>query len=228
VLHKLLDPAGFLRSPRVRAVRGFGKSVYHHLVQKINRPFKEKLIMRKQIFVFAILMLSALLASSAGAVGDPPAVGDPAPDFKLTNDEAKLATLGDFQGKWLVLYFYPKDFTSGCTLQAHNFQRDLEKYQKLNAVVVGVSVDTAESHKNFCAKEGLNFRLLSDIEAKVSEHYGSVMEYNGAKLSARNTFIIDPQSKIAKVFIKVNPKVHSEEVLSALAELQKPAPKTSQ
>jgi peroxiredoxin Q/BCP len=159
-----------------------------------------------------------------GAVGEPPAVGNAAPDFKLTNDEGKLASLGDFRGKWLVLYFYPKDFTSGCTLEAHNFQRDLEKYQKLNAVVVGVSVDTAESHKNFCAKEGLNFRLLSDTDAKVSEQYGSVMEYNGAKLSARNTFIIDPQSKIAKVFIKVNPKVHSDEVLSSLAELQKPAP----
>jgi peroxiredoxin Q/BCP len=183
--------------------------------------------MMKSVLVFAILILSTLVATSAGAVSDPPVVGNPAPDFKLTNDQGKVASLADFHGKWLVLYFYPKDFTSGCTLEAHNFQRDLEKYQKLNAVIVGVSVDTAESHKNFCAKEGLNFRLLSDTDAKVSGQYGSVMEYKGAKLSARNTFIIDPQSKIARVFLKVNPKAHSEEVLSALAELQKPTPSTN-
>jgi peroxiredoxin Q/BCP len=88
-------------------------------------------------------------------------------------------------------------------------------------VILGVSVDTAESHKEFCAKEGLNFKLLSDPEAKVSTEYGSVMEYNGAKLSARNTFIIDPQGKIAKVFEKVKVGGHSDEVLAALATLQK-------
>jgi len=88
-------------------------------------------------------------------------------------------------------------------------------------VILGVSVDTAESHKEFCAKEGLNFKLLSDADAKVSEQYGSVMEYNGAKLSARNTFIIDPQGKVAKVFEKVKVAGHSEEVLAALASLQK-------
>jgi peroxiredoxin Q/BCP len=115
------------------------------------------------------------------------------------------------------LYFYPKDFTGGCTLEAHNFQRDLDKYTAANAVILGVSVDTADSHKQFCAKEGLNFKLLSDADAKVSETYGSVMEYNGSKLSARNTFIIDPKGNIAKVFVKVSPGGHSDEVLAALA-----------
>jgi peroxiredoxin Q/BCP len=177
--------------------------------------------MRKHGFVFAVVLFCVVMATSAAAVNDVPAVGDPAPDFKLTSNEGKLAALGDFKGKWLVLYFYPKDFTSGCTLEAHNFQQDLEKYNKLNAIIVGVSIDTADSHKSFCEKEGLNFKLLSDTDAKVSEQYGSVMDYNGTKLSARNTFIIDPQSKVAKVFMKVNPKVHSEEVLAALAELQK-------
>ena len=177
--------------------------------------------MRKHIFVLAFLIICALAASSTGAFSDAPAVGDPAPDFKLTSNEGKLSALGDFKGQWLVLYFYPKDFTSGCTLEAHNFQQALEKYQKLNAVIVGVSVDTADSHKSFCEKEGLNFKLLSDTEGKVSEQYGSVMEYNGMKLSARNTFIINPEGKIAKVFMKVNPKVHSDEVLAALTELQK-------
>jgi len=88
-------------------------------------------------------------------------------------------------------------------------------------VILGVSVDNEQSHKDFCAKEGLNFKLLADTEAKVSEQYGSVMEYNGAKLSARNTFIIDPQGKVVKVFEKVKVAAHSEEVLAALATLQK-------
>jgi peroxiredoxin Q/BCP len=177
--------------------------------------------MRKHRFVLAVILFCVAMATSAAALNDAPTVGDPAPDFKLTSNEGKLSGLGDFKGKWLVLYFYPKDFTSGCTLEAHNFQQDLEKYSKLNAVIVGVSIDTAESHKSFCEKEGLNFKLLSDPDAKVSTVYGSVMEYNGAKLSARNTFIIDPEGKVARVFLKVNPKVHSEEVLSALDLLQK-------
>jgi peroxiredoxin Q/BCP len=155
------------------------------------------------------------------ALSEMPSVGSAAPTFKLTTNEGKQASLSDFKGKWVVLYFYPKDFTSGCTLEAHNFQRDLEKYTALNTVILGVSVDTADSHKDFCAKEGLNFKLLSDAEAKVSEQYGSVMEYNGSKLSARNTFIIDPKGNIAKVFEKVKPSGHSEEVLAALGELQK-------
>jgi peroxiredoxin Q/BCP len=93
---------------------------------------------------------------------DIPAVGSPAPDFSLTTNEGKPASLKDYRGKWVVLYFYPKDFTSGCTLEARNFQQDLAKYEKLNAVILGVSVDTAESHKEFCAKEELSFKLLSD------------------------------------------------------------------
>lgn len=171
------------------------------------------------IFVAAL----ALCASAALAVvpADPPAVGSVAPEFTLTTNEGNQAALKDFRGKWVVLYFYPKDFTSGCTLEAHNFQTDLDKYKAANAVILGVSVDNAESHKSFCAKEGLAFKLLSDTDAKVSDTYGSVMEYNGMKLSARNTFIIDPKGKIAKVFMKVSPGGHSAEVLAALAELQK-------
>ncbi len=177
--------------------------------------------MSKYIFLLAFLVVAMFALRSVSAVTEMPAVGTNAPTFNLTTNEGKQASLSDFKGKWVVLYFYPKDFTGGCTLEAHNFQRDLSKYDAVNAVVLGVSVDTAESHKSFCAKEGLNFKLLSDSDAKVSDQYGSVMEYNGMKLSARNTFIIDPQGKIAKVFAKVNPAVHSEEVLAALANLQK-------
>ena len=180
--------------------------------------------MKKYIFLFAILLVTAVTGSAISFPADVPAAGTNAPAFKLTTNEGKEASLSDFKGKWVVLYFYPKDFTSGCTLEAHNFQRDLAKYEQAKAVILGVSVDTAESHKSFCAKEGLNFKLLADVGAKVSEQYGSTMEYNGATYSARNTFIIDPNGKIAKVFVKVNPAAHSEEVLAALAELQKPAP----
>lgn len=176
--------------------------------------------MSKTLAIVGIMVLcaSAILAFNSA---EPPAVGSPAPEFTLTTNEGNQASLKDFRGSWVVLYFYPKDFTSGCTLQARNFQTDLEKYQAAKAVILGVSVDTAESHKSFCAKEGLTFKLLSDTDAKVSDTYGSLMEYQGMKLSARNTFIIDPQGKVAKVFMKVKPTGHSAEVLAALAELQK-------
>jgi peroxiredoxin Q/BCP len=180
--------------------------------------------MTKYLIAFALLLACTIALTTVKATGsaltDPPAVGTAAPDFTLTSNEGKLTSLRKYRGKWIVLYFYPKDFTSGCTLEAHNFERDLAKYKKLGAVILGVSVDTAESHKNFCAKEGLSFKLLSDPDAKVSTEYGSLMEYNGAKLSARNTFIIDPKGKIVKVFTGVKPSGHSEEVLSTLASLR--------
>ena len=179
--------------------------------------------MKKLLLLATVLLIPAFLAISVGAFADAPAVGADAPEFTLTTNEGSTASLKDFRGHWVVLYFYPKDFTSGCTLEAHNFQADLEKYTAMKAVILGVSVDTAESHKDFCAKEGLAFKLLSDPAGKVSDTYGSIMEYQGAKYSARNTFIIDPQGKVAKVFMKVSPKGHSEEVLAALESLQKEA-----
>lgn len=166
----------------------------------------------------AVLSLLILSLTAWAAL---PEAGTEAPAFKLVSDQGKEASLDEFRGKWVVLYFYPKDFTSGCTIEARNFQRDLAKYEAKNAVVLGVSIDTAESHKEFCTKEGLTFRLLSDPDAKVSEAWGSVMEYNGKRLSARNTFVIDPKGKIARVFEKVKPAGHSEEVLAALDELQR-------
>ena len=177
--------------------------------------------MTKYAFLLAFAMVALLACNRVSAVNEIPAVGSAAPAFTLTNNEGKQVSLSDFKGKWVVLYFYPKDFTQGCTIEARNFQRDIAKYEAAKAVVLGVSVDTADSHKEFCAKEGLNFKLLADTEAKTSTEYGSVMEYQGNKLSARNTFIIDPTGKIAKVFEKVKVQAHSEEVLAALAELQK-------
>ena len=167
------------------------------------------------------LSLAAVMNMHAVETQKQPAVGKPAPDFSLTTNDGSQVSLKDFKGKWIVLYFYPKDFTSGCTLEARNFQRDLAGYQNAGAVILGVSVDSAQSHKDFCAKEGLNFKLLSDPDGKISAEYGSTMEYQGAKMAARNTFLINPQGEIARVYTGVKPAGHSEEVLKDLAELKK-------
>jgi thioredoxin-dependent peroxiredoxin len=124
----------------------------------------------------------------------------------------------------VVLYVYPKDMTPGCTIEAHNFQRDQPEYAQRNAVVVGVSVDSPDSHKQFCAKEGLNFKLLADTEHKVAAEYGSLKNYGVVELAARNTFLIDPQGKIEREYTGVDPNKHSAEVLAALDEVQKAAP----
>src|ERR1700745_1800241 len=173
-----------------------------------------------KIFSTAIVLVALPLVKAAEPQ-KPPQAGEAAPPFSLTTADGSQVSLKDYRGKWVVLYFYPKDFTSGCTIEARNFQRDLAKYEDSGAVILGVSVDTAQSHKDFCAKEGLNFKLLADPDAKVSAEYGSVMDYKGSKLAARNTFIINPKGDIAKVYTGVKPAEHSEQVLKDLAELKK-------
>jgi peroxiredoxin Q/BCP len=111
--------------------------------------------------------------------------------------------------------------TQGCTIEAHNFQRDLDKYKAINAIILGVSVDSVDSHKKFCTKDSLDFTLLSDSDKKVVEQYGSLANYMGMKIAKRNTFLIDPDGKIVKVWTGVDPSKHSEEVLAALADFQK-------
>ena len=174
-----------------------------------------------KIFLSIVVGLITLAFVQGAETQKEPAAGTPAPDFSLTTSDGSQVSLKDYRGKWVVLYFYPKDFTSGCTMEARNFQRDLTKYEEAGAVVLGVSVDTAQSHKDFCAKEGLNFKLLADPDATVSTEYGSVMDYKGSKLAARNTFIINPQGEVAKAYIGVKPAEHSEQVLKDLTELKK-------
>jgi peroxiredoxin Q/BCP len=169
--------------------------------------------------LFLTLVLAVLFAVAADQP-EPPTAGSQAPAISLPNQEGAQVSLDQFKGKWVVLYFYPKDFTSGCTVEAHNFQRDIDKYTQKNAVILGVSVDNVDSHKSFCAKEGLNFKLLADSSHAVAEKYGSLMEYNGMTLAARNTFLIDPTGVIRKVYLKVSPQGHSEEVLADLQQLQ--------
>jgi thioredoxin-dependent peroxiredoxin len=174
--------------------------------------------------VVVLVAFVALLGVCYGVLnaGDkPPMAGTVAPDFTLNSQDGTPVNLHDYRGKWVVLYFYPKDFTSGCTMEAHNFQRDLAQYQAKGVVIVGVSADSADSHKKFCTQEGLNFKLLADTDHKVSEEYGSIMNFGVKKLSARHTFIISPDGVIVQEFLDVNPSKHSEEVLAALTELQR-------
>jgi len=175
----------------------------------------------KKRFVGVLLSVIALGGLHGADTQAPPAADQPAPDFSLPSAEGGLVNLKDYTGKWVVLYFYPKDFTSGCTLEAHNFERDLTKYQSQNAVILGVSADTVKSHKDFCTKEGLNFKVLADPDLKVITKYGSVMENNGVKMAARNTFLIGPDGKIARVYQHVSPAGHSAQVLEDLAVLTK-------
>jgi peroxiredoxin Q/BCP len=171
------------------------------------------------VVVGALLVIAACSSVSAAEV---PQAGQPAPDFKLPSQDGTPVSLQDFKGKWVVLYFYPKDGTHGCTIEAHNFERDIAKYEAANAVIVGVSVDNADSHKDFCAKQGLTFKLLADTDKKVSAEYGSLMNLVAMKVSKRNSFLIDPQGKIAKVWTGVDPQPHSQQVLDTLASLNHP------
>jgi peroxiredoxin Q/BCP len=180
------------------------------------------MIARVLIGVIALLVIFGAY-KFVSADSNLPAVGTAASDFTLNSQEGTPVSLKDFHGKWVVLYFYPKDMTTGCTIEAHGFQRDQSKYSERNAVVLGVSVDSVDSHKQFCAKDGLSFKLLADTEKKVTAEYGSLMNMGVVKIAARNTFIIDPDGKIEKVYSKVEPNKHSEEVLAALDDLHKTA-----
>ena len=165
--------------------------------------------------ILAALVFAALLTGA-----QIPKEGQTAPAVSLPAQDGKTIQLSDYSGKWVVLYFYPKDMTPGCTIEAHNFQRDLDKYKAAHAVIVGVSVDSTDSHKQFCAKESLTFHLLSDTGHNVVNDYGSLGHFGDATIALRNTFLINPEGKIVKVWTKVSPQGHSDEVLAALNELE--------
>jgi len=148
--------------------------------------------------------------------------GAKAPEFSLPSQEDTNVSLSQYKGKWVVLYFYPKDMTTGCTIEAHNFQRDLSKYEALNAVVLGVSLDTVESHKTFCTKDSLTFKLLADPDHKVIDAYGvPLMTHGDMKFASRDTYLISPDGKIAKVWTGVNPNSHSDDVLAEIQAQKK-------
>jgi peroxiredoxin Q/BCP len=161
------------------------------------------------------------LILSAGAVAqESPAVGAAAPNFKLQDQTGKWHSLKGYAGKWVVLYFYPKDGTPGCTTQACEFRDNIFAYREIGAVILGVSVDDVESHKAFSDEQNLPFPILADADKKVTTTYGTLKLYMGTlEMARRDTFIIDPQGNVAKHYVSVDPKGHSELVLTDLKQL---------
>jgi peroxiredoxin Q/BCP len=180
--------------------------------------YKEKTMVRNGVWIAVIIGIVAACGFGVRVhAADVLATGVTAPDFSLPSQEDTNVSLSQYKGKWVVLYFYPKDMTSGCTLEAHNFQRDLPKYDALNAVVLGVSLDTVESHKTFCTKDSLTFKLLADPDHKVIDAYGVPVSGMGPiKFANRDTFLISPAGKIVKVWTGVKPAEHSDEVLAEI------------
>ncbi|HEX4277589.1 MAG TPA: peroxiredoxin [Bryobacteraceae bacterium] len=171
----------------------------------------------------ALALLLTMSRPVVRAADDVPAIGAAAPDFTLSSQEGKKVSLHDFKGQWVVLYFYPKDMTPGCTIEAHNFQRDQKEYDAKKAAILGVSVDSVDSHVEFCTKENLTFKLLSDPDKKVVTEYGSTQKFGPNVVAARHTFLIDPKGVVRKYYPNVNANIqgHSAEVLAAIDELKK-------
>jgi peroxiredoxin Q/BCP len=167
----------------------------------------------------AIACVTVMLSTPAFAQ-EPPAVGTTAPAFKLQDQTGKWHSLKDYAGKWVVLYFYPKDGTPGCTTQACEFRDNIFAYRELGAVILGVSVDNVESHKAFSDEQNLPFPILADADKKVTTAYGTLKLYMGTlEMARRDTFIIDPEGRVAKHYMSVDPKGHSELVLTDLKQL---------
>ena len=178
-----------------------------------------------KLTILVVVVVGALLviaACSSVAASEIPQAGQQAPDFKLPSQDGTPVSLQDFKGKWVVLYFYPKDGTHGCTIEAHNFERDIAKYEAANAVVLGVSLDTVESHKTFCTKDSLTFKLLADPDHKAIDAYGvPIMSRNGMSFAQRDTFLISPSGKVVQEWQVKDIQAHSADVLAAIQEMKK-------
>ena len=169
----------------------------------------------KPIFLLVLLLItsSSVLANLE--------VGDKAPNFILNDQNNESHQLSDYEGRWVILYFYPKDDTPGCTTQACDFRDAVKRIIASRSVVFGLSLDSVESHKRFSDKNNLPFSLLSDEEGVAAKSYDSLNNFMGYKSAKRNTFIIDPEGFLSKIYLSVDPKTHSQMVLNDLSLLQK-------
>ena len=174
-------------------------------------------IMSAVVFVSAAVLLFSGPESQAEQVQ----AGDPAPDFELRDQNGQMHSIEDYRGDWVALYFYPKDDTPGCTTEACNFRDSAHAFKAIGAEVVGVSVDDVESHKKFESKYELPFTLLADPKGETCTEYGVLRDYKLTQIADRQSFIIDPQGKIAKHYEDVDPDVHSAEVLAELERLMR-------
>jgi peroxiredoxin Q/BCP len=181
------------------------------------------------VLIAALVVWSGVFRAAAQSPGLAVEEGKPAPDFTLPDQDGKPVTLSEQRGKWVVLYFYPKDDTPGCTKEACSFRDNLTAIQQLDARILGISVDTVESHKKFAEKFNLNFPILADEGQQVTGKYGVLTSYMGMKVARRSTVVIDPQGVIRKIFPSVKPEDHALEIHRALVELRnsvKTAPKS--
>jgi peroxiredoxin Q/BCP len=167
-----------------------------------------------------VLLLTLLFGLIAPAFAAGPQVGETAPTFRLQDQNGHWREPADFHGHWLVMYFYPKDFTPGCTTEVCTFRDDIAKLRQAGAEVIGVSLDDVESHAAFAAKYHVPFPLLSDADHQVSASYGVLTSMAGMKYAKRTTFLIDPQGRVAKVYRDVDPEKNSAQVLADLAALK--------
>ena len=170
------------------------------------------------------VVCAAALGGAATAMATVPVVGSVAPDFSLADQHAQVRALSGWRGKWVVLYFYPKNDTPGCTEEACTFRDDWQQLTALGAEVVGISVDTSAAHKSFAEKYHLPFPLLADERGEVAQRYGALADWKVFKMAKRYTFLIDPQGRIAKVYLSVNTSRHSAEIVGDLKQLQQKRP----
>ena len=166
-------------------------------------------------------LVLGLASFTAVTMAATPAVGEPAPAFKLQDQDGKWHSLADYKGKWVAIYFYPKDDTPGCTTQACGFRDNVFAFNKEGAVIVGISVDEVASHKEFAEKHSLPFTILADSDKAVTRSYGVLKTYMGVmEMARRDTFIIDPQGRVAKHYESVDPEGHSQAVLADIKALK--------
>ena len=177
------------------------------------------------LFFVCLLFVGLFFVVSPATAASSPAVGSEAPEFDLLDQNGKRQRLSDYRGKWLVLYFYPKDDTPGCTTEACNFRDDYFRIKALGAVVMGVSLDDVKSHKDFSEKYHLPFSLLADTKKQVAKAYNVLRGFGAFNYSSRETFIIDPQGKIAKHYARVNTRQHATEIIKDLEKFSTPAKK---
>lgn len=173
----------------------------------------------KWMVLFGLVAFSALWLTQMARAGELPKPGEAAPDFELPDQHGVTHGLKEYAGKWLVLYFYPKDDTPGCTQEACAFRDDLHQIEAIGAKVVGISVDDSDSHAEFAKKYHLPFPLLADKSTTVAARYGALLNLGVFKVAKRYTFLIDPQGKIAKVYEKVETSKHSKEIIDDLKAL---------
>ena len=168
------------------------------------------------ITILITILIVAWIGWRAWQSGPLPETGSQAPDFRLPDQQGRQHALGDYAGRWLVLYFYPKDDTPGCTREACAFRDGLAKLEAAGAKVAGISVDSPQSHQTFAAKYNLPFTLLADVDGKVARRYGVLMDWKLLRMAKRTTFLIDPAGRIHRIYKQVDPERHADEILADL------------